>query len=575
MSLDTTRSQALYRMVCALAAVSCAFSLLMGILLISNTMAVRMASPLNLPELDHLRETLKADPANVAVREKIRDLDQVVRHLYFAGLTSRRAGAYLLLAGIALSLASLKAVALLRRRQSDPREYPPPPDPLRAEFAARWALAGSGAVILIVAVYFSWVGRDLRARPESTLSSESISVATPGPIPVVAWPAFRGASGNGMAASSNLPTAWNVASGSGLVWKVEVPLPGMSSPVVWGNKVFLTGATEAKREVYCYDLASGTRLWSLDVTGKSGLVKKAPEVFKDTGYAASTPVTDGRLVCSIFANGDVVAVDHCSKILWTADLGLPFNRYGHSASLAWYQDKVLILYDQEAGKGSPSRVMALDALTGGTKWSTPRQVSDSWPSPIVVETGKGPQLITVANDWIMAYDPATGHELWKVKCTGSDVAPSPILAAGLVVVSITGDRVYAIRPDGKGDVTATHVAWTSDDGVTDVSSPVSNGELVFFVNSNGLLTCLEVKTGRKVWVQNLDGEFYGSPGLAGDKLYLVARNGTVFILKAGREYGEIGQVALGEPSDGSPVFAGDRILIRGLKTLFCIGGKRP
>ncbi len=570
MSLDTTRSQVLYRMACALAVVTCAFSLLMGILLVSNVMAVRMASPLNLPELDHLRETIKADPANVAVREKIRDLDQVVRHLYFAGLTSRRAGAYLLLGGIVLSLASLKAVALLRRRRFDPREYPAPPDPLRTEFAARWALAGSGVVILSVAVYFSWVGRDLRARPEP-----GGSVQVPVQIPVVVWPAFRGASGNGVAASSNFPTAWDAASGSGIVWKVEVPLPGMSSPVVWGNKVFLTGASEEKREVYCYDLASGTRLWSLDVTGKSGQVKKAPEVFKDTGYAASTPVTDGRLVCAIFANGDVVAVDHCSKILWTADLGLPSNRYGHSASLAWYQDKVLILYDQEAGKGSPSRVMALDALTGGTKWSTPRQVSDSWPSPVVVETGRGPQLITVANDWIMAYDPATGQELWKVKCTGSDVAPSPILAGGLVLVSITGDRVYAIRPDGKGDVTATHVAWTSDDGVADVSSPVSNGELVFFVNSNGLMTCLEVKTGRKVWEQNLDGEFYGSPGLAGDKLYVVARNGTVFILKAGREYAEIGQAALGEPSDGSPVFAGDRILVRGLKTLFCIGGKRP
>lgn len=563
-----------YRMACALAIVSCAFSLLVGMLMISNAMAVRMASPLDLPELDRLRQTLKASPADEAVREKIRDLDQVARRLYFKGISSSRTGALLLLGGVAVSLLSLKLVARLRRRLPDPSRYPATPDILRTERLARFSLGGMAGVALLAALIAGGLGSGESGSPRSKPVQEpSAGQVAPGDGSVPVWPSFRGASGSGVAAQANPPTTWDGATGSGIVWKAEVPLAGLSSPVVAGNKVYLTGATGEKREVYCFDLATGTRLWSVEAKGGSLQPKKVPEIFQDTGYAAPTPVTDGLRVISIFANGDVIAVDHCAQVLWTVDLGLPVNRYGHSASLASFGGRVLVQYDQDSGKGSPSRLIALDEATGRTVWSTPRAVSDSWPSPVVVETDKGPQLVTVANERIIAYDPATGRELWSVRCSGTDAASSPIAAGGLVIASIAADRVYAIRPDGTGDVTETHVAWTSGEGVSDVPSPVSNGELVFLVNSSGHLACLEVKTGAKVWEQDLEGEFYGSPGLAGDTLYLVARNGTVFILRAGRQYEVIGKASLGEPSEGSPVFAGDRILIRGIKTLFCIGNK--
>lgn len=562
----------LYRLACALAAVACAFSLVVGILLVSNIMAVNMASPLNLPELDHLRETLKASPADEAVRERIRDLDQAARHLYFAGLESRRIGVGLLLAGVAVSLLSLKVVATLRRRPPDPRGYSAVPDPLQEQSVIRWAVTVMGGVVLVAALISAKVSTPLGGT-SGALPRSGQAPSLSGAAPDVIWPAFRGASGSGVATCSNPPTAWDVTTGTGILWKAEVPLPGLSSPVVAGNKVYLTGATEEKREVYCYDLTGGTRLWQAQVARKDGQAQQVPEIFKDTGYAAPTPVTDGFRVCAAFANGEVIALDHCSRVLWTVDLGLPANRYGHSSSLAWCQDRVLIQFDQDPEKGKPSRLMALDAATGRLVWSAPRGVTDSWPSPVVVQTAAGMQVITVANDWIIAYDPGSGRERWKVKCAGTDVAPSPIVAGGLVLAAVTGDRIYAIRPDGTGDVTATHVAWTSEEGVSDVPSPVSNGELAFFVHSGGRVVCLEVKTGKMVWEQSLEGEFYGSPALAGDKLYLVARNGTVFILRAGRRFEEIGRAVLGEPSDGSPVFAGDRLLIRGIKTLFCIGNK--
>ena len=164
MTGEKQTSPALYRMICALAAVACAFSLLVGILLIANSMAVSMASPLNLPELDHLRATLKASPADEAVRDKIRDLDQVVRHLYFTGLASGRTGVALLLAGITIALASLKFLAVLRRRQPDLRGIPPASDPLHEQSVTRWALAGVGILILAIIVSVGQVGRDLRAR---------------------------------------------------------------------------------------------------------------------------------------------------------------------------------------------------------------------------------------------------------------------------------------------------------------------------------------------------------------------------------------------------------------------------
>ena len=574
-------SPVLYRMTLAVAVVACAFSLLVAIMLVSTSMTLKLSSPLDLTELDQLRLTLKATPADQALQVKIRDLDWMARRFYFGGLATRQTGIYLLLGGVAVSLIALRLVVVLRRRTPDPRHYQPLPDQPQAESAARWTLAGVIVAVMTVALYMGVTATRESPRLAGTARPTGIreiaqnrASASNEPNPMD-WYSFRGAAGSGVAANSNMPTFWDGANGSGIVWTAEVPLRGMSSPIVWGNKVYLTGASEERREVYCYDFATGTLLWKLEVKPDPTHVKKAPEVDKETGYAASTCVADEMSVFALFANGDLVAVDGCAQLLWSADLGLPANRYGHSSSLARYQNRILIQYDQDPDKGGTSRLMALDAGNGKALWSTPRPVSDSWPSPIVLGTSSGPQVVTVANDWIIAYHPVSGRELWKVHCAGTDVAPSPIYAGGLVLVSVTADKLYAIRPDGTGDVTASHVAWTSGDGVADVASPVSDGELLYTVNAAGMLTCLDVKSGAKVWEQGLEGEFYGSPGLAGDKLYLVSRSGQVFILKTGRHYALLGMASLGEPSDGSPVFAGDRILIRGLKTLFCIGVKQP
>lgn len=565
MAVGESSSRLYYRLAYAVAIVSVAFSVVVCMLMVVHFLEVRTASPLNLTEIEQLRSSLSAHPADEVLKEKIRNLDLLARLSYFGGLTSLRTGSCLLLCGVVVALACLKTMAALRRKHPDPRKYPPAADELESSAAARFAIAGMAVAVITGAVVVGFL-----ERPAGSVVVSPAARFNPAEA-VTNWPGFRGVACSGVSVFTNLPVSWDVKTGKNILWMVKVPLPGMSSPIVWGNRVFVTGASKEKREVYCYDLASGTRLWLADVNAAPGGVKTAPKVSEDTGFAASTPVTDGSIVYSIFANGDVAAIDFCARQMWATDLGIPENKYGYSASLALYGDRVLIQFDMEEDEGKTSQLIALDTETGKKAWGIVRPVADSWPSPVLVQTDSGPQLITVANEWIISCNPGTGAEIWRVKCRGSEVVPSPIYAGGLVIASVTYDRIYAIRPDGRGDVTGSHVAWHSQEGVSDVPSPVSDGELVFFANSNGTVTCLDIKTGSMVWDKSLADGFYASPGLAGDRLYLVSRRGEVFILKAGRKYEEIGKADLGEPSDCSPAFVNGRILMRGVTNLFCIG----
>ncbi|MEI6972112.1 MAG: PQQ-binding-like beta-propeller repeat protein [bacterium] len=565
------RSGLHYSIACAVALVAVAFTVAVGMLMVSSYLAARTSSPLNLTELDRLRAAIPGDASGDAVRTRIRDLDHVARQLYFGGLHSLRTGCYLFLLGAIISLAGIKVAITLKARRPDPRGYPPAVGELELLASARFVIAATAVGLVTVAILIGIMerrrdGGEPPVRVDGAFKGEVAGSARS--------PAFRGFAGSGVAAFTNTPVAWDVRTGSNVLWMVKIPLAGMSSPVVWGTRVFVTGASDEKRVVYCHDLDSGTCLWQADVKVAGDTAGKVPTVNKDTGFAASTPVTDGNAVYAIFANGQVAGIDSCAREMWTIDLGLPGNKYGYSASLAMHAGKVLVQFDT-GEDGRQSQLVALDSGSGRRVWTMDRPVTDSWPSPVLVETGQGTQLVTVANEYIIAYDPATGAELWRVKCGGTDVAATPICAGGLVIAAIAHDKTYAIRPDGRGDVTASHVAWTSEDGTSDVPSPVSDGELIYFAHSSGMITCVDVKTGQTVWSKGLEAEFYASPGLAGDRIYLVARSGEVFILKAGRMYEEIGRAHLGEPSDCSPAFVDGRILLRGLNHLFCIGMKLP
>jgi len=384
------------------------------------------------------------------------------------------------------------------------------------------------------------------------------------------WPRFRGAGGSGISAYTNVPASWNGKTRQGIIWKTRIPLPGQNSPVVWANRVFVTGADRDKREVYCFDAGSGKLLWQREVRSNAD----PPDVTEETGYAAPTAATDGRRVYAIFATGDIACFDLSGKEVWTRSLGAPQNAYGHASSLALYKNLLLVLFDQgysvDDGK---SALHALDCSTGQTAWTTTRPVPASWATPIVAQTPDGPQIITCGSPWVIAYDPDTGAELWRADCLGGDVAPSPVAANGVVFVCQEYANVAAIRTDGEGDVTQTHVVWKKQDGLPDTCSPLCNGELLFLVNNTGTVTCYDALSGKKVWEREFETEFNSSPSLVGDKVYLMDTQGVMYIFEAAREYREAGRAQLGEESNACPAFVDGRVYIRGKEHLYCIGAK--
>jgi outer membrane protein assembly factor BamB len=388
------------------------------------------------------------------------------------------------------------------------------------------------------------------------------------------WPSFRGPEGLGIVDFNDIPDKWNGESGEGVLWKTKIPLHGNNSPVVWENRVFLSGGDPNELQVFCFDTESGKLLWTGDVASPHLKNEEEPfEVMEDTGFAAPTLVTDGLRVYAIFVTGDIGAFDFNGKNIWTKSLGIPDSSYGYASSLAMYKNMVLIQLDQGGPEDGISRMIALDGLTGKTVWETKRPVPNSWASPIVAKIDDQFQLITCGDPWVIGYDPADGTELWRVNCLYGDIAPSAIYYNGLIFVIEPDASLFAIRAGGQGDVTESHIAWNNDEWGSSICSPVSNGELIFMLASEGLLGCYKNSDGTKLYEQDLRETFMASPSLVGDKLYILTEEGVMFIIQAGPEYKELAKCELGEKCYATPAFMDGRIYIRGLENLYCIGNK--
>jgi len=385
------------------------------------------------------------------------------------------------------------------------------------------------------------------------------------------WPRFRGPDGSGFSAQPlTAPISWDAKKGEGIAWKAAIPSPGFNSPIVWKNRIFLSGATADQREVFCYDATDGKLLWRRAIENVPGS-GPSPQVNEQTGYAASTMATDGKRVYVVFANGDLAAVTFDGAVAWAKSLGVPKNQYGHATSLAIWEGRLIVQLDQGESGPANSKLTAFDGASGRVLWEKARLVANSWASPIVVQAAGKPQIITLGAPFVIAYSVANGSELWRAELLEGDVAPSPILAGGSVCVVSPGSKIIAIRPDGSGDVTKTNVLWTGEENVPDVTSPASNGELVFYVTSNGMLTCLDAKDGKKQWDHDFGTEVQSSPAIAGNRVYVIGTNGTAFVAEAGRQFKQLAQCATEDKVFASPAFANGRIYLRGMANLICIG----
>lgn len=560
------------------------FCLVVCLVLVINHFHSLAVDPLHSPELVKLKADLARNPQSEAIKQQVRALDLRLRQAQAQQDALGAQGAWLLLGGAAIFLISIK-FATYRKKLPRPEKR----NRSRSEAARAKALArGAIALLAVLIAGTSWIAARQAQTALSDRPAKPVVPKTPAPEPAAPvspfpsaeemqrnWPRFRGPDGLGISVYTNAPLQWNGQTGEGILWKTAVPIAGPNSPVVWGNRIFLSGANKSRREVYCFEAESGKLLWQKPVENVPSTNSEPPTVMEDSGgYAASTVASDGRRVYAIFANGDIAAFDFKGERVWALNLGLPDNSYGHATSLVLFQDRLLVLFDQGTGKDGKSKLLALDTLTGKTVWQSPaRPVPNSWATPIVINAGKRDQVITCGNPWVIAYDPANGTELWRAKALYGEVTPSPIYANGFVFTAIEGEKLSAIRPDGSGDVTKTHIAWFAEDGLPDICSPLSDGQRVYLLGTYGLLTCYDAQAGKKLWDKELELGFHSSPSLAGDRIYLFSDKGVCVVVQAGPEFKELARSELGEEVLSSPAFADGRIYIRGKKTLFCLGNK--
>jgi outer membrane protein assembly factor BamB len=233
---------------------------------------------------------------------------------------------------------------------------------------------------------------------------------------------------------------------------------------------------------------------------------------------------------------------------------------------------IIIQFDQGGMDDGISEMIALDGPSGKVVWKTKRPVANSWSSPVVVGIGDKFQLITASDPWVIAYDPADGTEIWRAECLAGDIASTPVYANDLVFFIEPYSKTVAIRPDGQGNVTETHIAWVNEDGGPDICSPVTDGEVILHLG-DGLLMCFKGSDGTMLWEEDLRAYFMASPALAGEKLYLLDDKGVMTIAEYKPKYKELAKCKLGEKCHASPAFADGRIYIRGFENLYCIGDK--
>ena len=552
----------------AVAIVAGVFSAIVTILLVANFVQIRLADPLDEPHLAALRREIAASPsASPEIVAQIEALDLLARKAYFTSQAHVRAGAWLLLGGVAAFLASLRLAASFRPHIPNPEGAGGGDSFWRARSQARrWITVAGGAFFTagLAAALFT----DLRIPTEPAdaielAAREEQFVAPDWDEIRHNWPSFRGPGGIGVAHHENAPSEWDGESGKNIKWKTEIPLPGHNSPVVWGGRVFLTGATEDEREIYAFDAETGDLVWRHAAAATPGV--DPPGFFPDTGYAPSTMVAHGSMVFAIFTTGDVVACDYDGNLVWQRNLGRPDNDYGHSSSLLAYDNLLYVQFDQY----TDSKLLALDVADGREAWVRPRE-RISWASPALIRHEGELQLILNSERYVDSYHPLTGKHLWQVDCLSGEVAPSPAYGGGILFVANEYAWATAIRLGGTPDEPTAETMWDWDYALPDISSPAGDGSHFYLATSMGYVVCLDAESGETAWYEMYDEGFSSSPVIVGDRVFVTDRNGKTYVFKRGGELDLVAKSPLGERVSATPAFLDNRIYIRTEEHLWCV-----
>jgi outer membrane protein assembly factor BamB len=387
------------------------------------------------------------------------------------------------------------------------------------------------------------------------------------------WPGWRGPLRTGVTTDTGVPTTWS--STENVLWRTPVPGTGISNPVVWQDRVFITaaeGRDQSELHVLCLDRDSGRIRWHQRLWGTAPTVFYYPK----SGLASPSPLTDGERLWVFFGTGDVFCFDLDGGLLWQrslADEYGPFeNRFAAASSPLLFQDTVILQCDHYGA----SYVLAMDGKTGANRWKSDRpEAWLSWSSPQLTPVGDRSELVLSGSEKLDGYNPVTGRRLWTVRGLVRECVPTPVLGAGLVfVVSGPNGAHLAVKPGGSGDVTETHVVWRNDRGTSFVPSPIVVGERYYLVDDKGIASCLSTSDGELLWRKRLTGKFTASPVAADGKLFFTNESGsTVVIDAAADEYRELARNEIGEDVYSSPAISQKRMFLRTTKHVVCIGTK--
>lgn len=382
------------------------------------------------------------------------------------------------------------------------------------------------------------------------------------------WPRWRGPSGQGYVEGSGYPEVWSET--ENVLWRVPVPGRGNSSPIIWGDRIFLTTAYEGGRRlsILAFRRTNGERLWETTVP-QDGV----EQAHAKNGHASATPVTDGKRVYASFGTHGLVAVDFEGKIVWHRRLAALDNYHGSAGSPILYRNLVLLYQDHQG----QSFVAAFDKETGEEVWRTEREASTGWGTPIVLRAGERDELVVSSQHAVHAYAPDTGELLWLARGNTFEVIPTPVVGHGLVFCSSgRAGPTLAIRPGGNGDVTESHVVWSTPKGSPFVPSPILvDGQLYVLNDMQSIVTSFEAETGKLAFQGRLGTArregFSASPVTVDDKIFFTNDEGETFVLEAGPEFKLLHVNRLGARTLASPALVDGRWYFRTERELVCIG----
>lgn len=403
------------------------------------------------------------------------------------------------------------------------------------------------------------------------------------------WPGWRGPRGDGSSAEQDVPLQWDAASGENIVWKINLPGQGHSSPIAWGDRLFLSTclSEQQQRLLLCFDTRTGKELWRVEV-----LTAPLETIHRFNSFASATPATDGELVYVPFLNvsgqkvpapnvgaprditpGRIVltAIDFDGSQRWQADVGDFLSAHGFCSSPVIYKDLVILNGDHD-GAGY---LVALDRRSGREVWRTPREQGiRSYVTPIIRNIQGQDQLVLSGSGHIASFDPASGTMLWKVRGPAEQFVASMVFDGErfIIAAGYPTHHVMAIDPTGRGDVTDSHVAWHVDQHVRCyVPSPVLIGDRLFVADDRGTASCFDSTDGTRIWQGRLAGSFSASPVATSTFAFFLSGDGVTKVIQPDRQLKVIATNPIGAPCSASPAISNGQIYIRGHEHLFCIG----